>query len=146
MKPRECWPVLAKKAEEMVVQAQSVVSLAKNKVQQLKNSRDKILEMTVEYKSKSSAIQSRLHSMAETSNYRHFLTQLQVLMVQAEKQLSTAEEDLALAQKNLMQAELKKMKMDALLEQDLKAVRDWERRVEQKQMDALGVTLFNLKA
>ena len=83
--------------------------------------------------------------MSETTNYRHFITQLQLVLKQAEQQISQAQADLATEKSNLMQAELKKMKMDALVEQDLAAVKRWERKMEQKQMDALGVTLYNLK-
>ena len=145
MKPRDCWPVLAKKALEGVELAQSRVTLARNKLEQLETSRSKILEMMAEYKSQSNIIQARLHSMSETTNYRHFITQLQLVLKQAEQQISQAQADLATEKSNLMQAELKKMKMDALVEQDLAAVKRWERKMEQKQMDALGVTLYNLK-
>ena len=51
MKPRDCWPVLAKKALEGVELAQSRVTLARNKLEQLETSRSKILEMMAEYKS-----------------------------------------------------------------------------------------------
>jgi len=146
MKPRSCWPVLAKKALEGVELAQSKVSLARSKLEQLESSRQKIIEMLEEYKTQSSTIQVRLHSMTETSSYRHFITQLQTLLKQADFQVAQARADLGHAQSALMQAELKKMKMDALVEQDLAAVRTWERKMEQKQMDALGVTLYNLKA
>ena len=146
MKPRDCWPVLAKKALEGVETAQAKVTLARGKVEQLETSRNKINEMMTEYKEQSNTIQVRLHSIAETSNYRHFITQLQILLKQAEQQISQAQMELVDAQSELMQAELKKMKMDALVEQDLANVRRWERKMEQKQMDALGVTLYNLKA
>ncbi len=146
MKPRDCWPVLAKKALEGVELAQSNVLLARNKVESLENSRHKICEMMAEYKAQSQIIQGRLHSMSETTNYRHFITQLQILLEQAEQQISTAHLELERTKELLMQAELKKMKMDALVEQDLASVKRWERKMEQKQMDALGVTLYNLRA
>jgi len=146
MKPRACWPVLAKKALEGVELAQAQVSLAREKLEKLESSRDKISEMMAEYKAEANTIQVRLHSMLETTNYRHFITQLQTLMVQAEQQIAQAQVELERTKEYLLQAELKKMKMDALVEQDMANVKRWERKVEQKQMDALGVTLYNLKA
>ena len=145
MKPRECWPVLAKKAEEGVEEAREVLVGAKKKLEQVEISRNKIIDMMDEYKAKSNEIQSRLHCMNETTCYRHFITQLQNLLKQADFQVAHAVAEVNNAKESLMQAELKKMKMHALLEQDLKAVSNWARRLEQKQMDALGVTLYNLK-
>jgi flagellar export protein FliJ len=146
MKPRECWPVLAKKADEGVDAAQELLVLARKKLEQLMVSRDKIIEMMHEYKLKSFEIQSRLHCMTETTNYRHFINQLQVLLQQANFQVGHAQAEVNNAKNDLIQAQLKKMKMQALVEQDLKAVQNFTRRLEQKQMDALGVTLYNLKA
>jgi flagellar export protein FliJ len=145
MKPRDCWPVLVKKAQEGVDQALEGVANAQKKLAQLNASRNKILEMMQEYKSKSEQIQSRLHCMSETTNYRHFILQLQQLLKQADFQVANAQAELNNAKKNLNQAQLKHMKMKALLEQDLKAVQSWQKKADQKQMDALGVTLYNLK-
>jgi DNA-binding transcriptional LysR family regulator len=53
-----------------------------------------------------------------------------------------------LAEKNrlaLKAAEQKRIQMDTLVEQDLKAVSDFHRKREQKEMDAAGVMLYNLK-
>jgi flagellar biosynthesis chaperone FliJ len=45
----------------------------------------------------------------------------------------------------LKAAEQKRIQMETLVEQDLKAVRDYHRKREQKEMDAAGVMLYNLK-
>ena len=42
--------------------------------------------------------------------------------------------------------ELERLKMQSLVEQDLKAVQTYHRKEEQKQMDALGLSLFNVKS
>jgi flagellar biosynthesis chaperone FliJ len=38
------------------------------------------------------------------------------------------------------------MKMETMQEKDLHAVQQWERQRDQKDMDSLGLTLYNLKA
>jgi flagellar biosynthesis chaperone FliJ len=38
------------------------------------------------------------------------------------------------------------MKMETMQEKDEQAVKTWERKRDQKEMDALGLTLYNLKA
>ena len=46
----------------------------------------------------------------------------------------------------LLQATHQRMKMEAMQEKDLQAVQVWERKRDQKEMDSLGLTLYNLKA
>jgi len=36
--------------------------------------------------------------------------------------------------------------MESMQEKDLEAVQQWQRKREQKEMDSLGLTLYNLKA
>jgi flagellar biosynthesis chaperone FliJ len=36
--------------------------------------------------------------------------------------------------------------METMQEKDAEAVKTWERKRDQKEMDALGLTLYNLKA
>jgi flagellar biosynthesis chaperone FliJ len=46
----------------------------------------------------------------------------------------------------LLQATHQRMKMETMQEKDLAAVQQWQRTREQKEMDTLGLTLYNLKA
>jgi flagellar biosynthesis chaperone FliJ len=46
----------------------------------------------------------------------------------------------------LTQATHQRMKMETMQEKDAQSVKTWERKRDQKEMDALGLTLFNLKA
>jgi len=46
----------------------------------------------------------------------------------------------------LLQATHQRMKMETMQDKDLQAVQTWERKRDQKEMDSLGLTLYNLRA
>jgi flagellar biosynthesis chaperone FliJ len=48
-------------------------------------------------------------------------------------------------QLKLRAAEQKRIQMETLMEQDLKAVREHARKREQREMDEAGVMLYNLR-
>ena len=84
--------------------------------------------------------------MSQTTNSRQFLLQLQSLVDRVQVDLQQALRELEQAKAVLLQATHQRMKMETMQEKDLQAVQAWQRKQEQKQMDALGVTLYNLKA
>jgi flagellar export protein FliJ len=83
--------------------------------------------------------------MSETLNFRGFMQQLQALIARVNLDLMEAQHAVEVKRLALKAAEQKRIQMETLVEQDLKAVRDYHRKREQKEMDAAGVTLYNLK-
>lgn len=146
MKPRAAWPVLAKKAKEKCDEAHAEVSKARQRVIHLQQSRERMAMLYQDYVRRSHEAEKKLHSMAETLNFRGFMQQLQALIARVDEDLIKAQQNLAQTQLALRAAEQKRIQMETLLEQDLKAVRDHARKREQREMDAAGVMLYNLKA
>ncbi len=146
MKPRAAWPVLAKKAKEKCDAAHAEVTKARQRVTHLQQSRARMAMLYQDYVRRSMEAEKKLHSMAETLNFRGFMQQLQALIARVDQDLLTAQQQMAHAQLALRAAEQKRIQMETLLEQDLKAVRDHARKREQREMDAAGVMLYNLKA
>ncbi|PIT79853.1 hypothetical protein B9Z39_04740 [Limnohabitans sp. JirII-29] len=146
MKPRAAWPVLAKKAKEKCDEAHAEVSKARQRVVHLQQSRERMAMLYEDYVRRSQEAEKKLHSMAETLNFRGFMQQLQALIARVDEDLLKAQQNLAQTQLALRAAEHKRIQMETLLEQDLKAVRDHARKREQREMDAAGVMLYNLKA
>ena len=146
MKPRAAWPVLAKKAKEKCDEAHAELTKARQRVIHLQQSRQRMAMLYQDYVRRSLESEKKLHSMAETMNFRGFMQQLQALIARVDQDLLTAQQHLANAQLALRAAEQKRIQMETLLEQDLKAVRDHARKREQREMDAAGVMLYNLKA
>jgi flagellar export protein FliJ len=111
----------------------------------LEQSRERMQLLYADYVARSKEAESRPHSMSETLNFRGFMQQLQSLVSRVEVDLMEAQHAVEVKRLALKAAEQKRIQMETLVEQDLKAVRDFHRKREQKEMDAAGVTLYNLK-
>lgn len=146
MKPRSCWSVLAKKAKDEEETAQTAAARARNKVLELQQSRQRMDALLQDYKQRALASQAQLQSMSQTTNSRQFLLQLQSLVNRVDEDLRVALRELEQAKTVLLQATHQRMKMETMQEKDLQAVQTWERKRDQKEMDSLGLTLYNLKA
>ena len=146
MKPRSCWSVLAKKAKDEEEIAQTASARARNKVLELQQSRQRMNDLLDDYKQRALDAQSKLQTMAQATNSRQFLMQLQTLADRVDNDLKVALRELEQAKAVLLQATHQRMKMETMQEKDLQAVQQWERQRDQKEMDSLGLTLYNLKA
>ena len=146
MKPRAAWPVLAKKAKEKCDEALAELKQARDRVAHLVQSRERMQLLYTDYVARSKEAESRPHSMAETLNFRGFMQQLQSLISRVNVDLMDAQHAVEVKRLALRAAEQKRIQMETLVEQDLKAVRDYHRKREQKEMDAAGITLYNLKS
>ena len=146
MKPRSCWSVLTKKAKDEEEAAQTASARARNKVMELQQSRQRMNDLLEDYKQRALAAQSQLQTMAQATNSRQFLLQLQSLVDKVDADLKVALRELEQAKAVLLQATHQRMKMETMQEKDLQAVQKWERQRDQKDMDTLGLTLYNLKA
>ena len=146
MKPRSCWFVLTKKAKDEEEVAQTACARARNKVLELQQSRQRMNDLLEDYKQRALAAQSQLQTMAQATNSRQFLLQLQNLVDRVDTDLKVALRELEQAKAVLLQATHQRMKMETMQEKDLHAVQQWERQRDQKDMDSLGLTLYNLKA
>jgi flagellar export protein FliJ len=146
MKPRECWSVLATKAEDAVALNQQRVKAAREGLEKLQVSKDRLLVMSNEYSQKIREKEATTQSLTESNNARQFVLQLLQLSERLDKDIAQAQAQLKLAQEALRKAEQERLKMQTLVEQDLLVVQAYHRKQEQKQMDALGLTLFNTKS
>ena len=146
MKPRSCWSVLAKKARDEEETAQTAAARARNKVIELQQSRQRMDNLLQDYKQRALESQAKLQSMSQTTNSRQFLLQLQSLVSRVDEDLRKALHELEQAKAVQLQATHQRMKMETMQEKDLQAVQTWERKRDQKEMDSLGLTLYNLKA
>jgi flagellar export protein FliJ len=146
MKPRSCWSVLTKKAKDEEEIAQTASARARNKVLDLQQSRQRMNDLLEDYKQRALAAQSQLQTMAQATNSRQFLLQLQSLVDKVDADLKVALRELEQAKAVLLQATHQRMKMETMQEKDLQAVQTWERKRDQKEMDSLGLTLYNLRA
>ena len=146
MKPRSCWSVLAKKAKDDEELAQQAQTQARQRVEQLQASRQRMDNLLNDYKRRALENQTKLQSMADATNNRQFMLQLQELVNRVDKDLVAALAAYDRAKMALLQATHQRMKMETMQDKDLEVVQQWQRKREQKEMDTLGLTLYNLKA
>ena len=132
MKPRAAWPVLAKKAKEKCDEAWIELNKARDRVAHLEQSRERMRLLYEDYVRRSKDAESRPHSMAETLNFRGFMQQLQSLIGRVNMDLRDAQHAVEVKRLALKAAEQKRIQMETLVEQDLKAVRDYHRKREDR--------------
>jgi flagellar export protein FliJ len=145
MKPRAAWPVLAKKAKEKCDEALAELQKARERVAHLQQSRQRMEQLYDDYVQRSKRVESSPDSIAQILNLRSFMQQVQALITRVDVDLREAHDAVHVKKLALKVAEQKRIQMETLVEQDLKAVRDYHRKREQKEMDAAGVMLYNLK-
>jgi len=112
----------------------------------LQESRQRMDTLLDDYKKRALESQALLHSMVDTTNQRQFILHLQDLVNRVEKDIINASIELEGIKLAMMQATHQRMKMETMQEKDEQAVKTWERKRDQKEMDTLGLTLFNLKS
>jgi flagellar export protein FliJ len=98
-----------------------------------------------DYLARSIETEKKSLSMQETVNFRGFLQQIQTLIKRVDIDLQHAKFELDILKANLLAAEKKRIQMETLQEQDERRIRDAAAKREQREMDAAGVMLFNMK-
>jgi flagellar export protein FliJ len=145
MKPRAAWPFLAKKAKEKCDQAMVALVKGREKIKTLEQSRGRMETLYADYLARSIEAEKNALSMQETVNFRGFLQQIRTLIKRVDVDLQHATFELDILKGNLLVAEKKRIQMETLQEQDLRRIRDAAAKREQREMDAAGVMLFNMK-
>jgi flagellar export protein FliJ len=146
MKARAAWPLLAQKAEDAVNATMVELVASRKRIEHLQDNRTRMLGIYEDYRQRAAQAQEKLHTMAETNSYRHYMLQLQELVQRVDQDLQLAFHDQQQIKTKLLKAEQHLMRMQSLVERDLEAIRKHNRVQDQKQMDALGLTLFNLRS
>ena len=141
---RNCWPVLVRKAQDTVNEAQAEIAQALARVDQLEASHARLCTLYDEYRLQENQSTAPVMGMQASMNHRQFMAQLLTLQQRVVHDLSKARVTLAQMRKKRVLAEVELHKMTSLAEQDAKAVARDVLRYEQRQMDELGVRKFNL--
>jgi flagellar export protein FliJ len=143
---RACWPVLVRKAQDQIEKIQNDIGQAVSKVEQLQASHQRLCQLYDEYRQQEQQPQATVMGMQSSMNQRQFMGQLLTLQHRVVQDMAKAQSALAQLRKKRIQAEIELQKMKSLEEQDLKAVQRDVNLYEQRQMDALGVRQFNMRA
>ncbi|MFZ2738135.1 MAG: flagellar export protein FliJ [Burkholderiaceae bacterium] len=142
MKVRSCWSALENKAEQLLNQLQSETGQALKLHDSLLSSRQRLDKMLQEYRDQSTG-PSNSTGMSDALNQRQFMTRLVVLRERVVQDLARSSHQLAGLKQRTRLAQEERLKMQVLMETDLKAVRKHVQSREQSQLDELGVMQFN---
>ena len=142
---RPCWTILADKAEDQVTAIQNELGLARQRLESLQNSQQRVQTMYDEYRDKINNQSNASLGMSEAMNQRQFMSQLLVLMQRVKTDIQHTENLLLSIKERLMEAERERIKMQTLADQNATAVQKAQNKKEQKKMDEMGVMQFNLK-
>lgn len=142
MKVRTCWSALESKTEELLSQLRLASAQAQQLRDSLLSSQQRLDQMYQEYHAQSLQTGSS-SGMADALNQRNFMAQLSVLRDRVRQDIAKSDQHLDLLEQRLLQAQTQKIKIQALMEIDQKAVRHHVRVREQSSMDELGLLQFN---
>ena len=142
---RPCWTILADKAEDQVTAIQNELGLARQRLESLQNSQQRVQTMYDEYRDKINNQSNASLGMSEAMNQRQFMSQLLVLMHRVKIDIHHTENLLLSIKERLIEAERERIKMQTLADQNAQAVQQDLNKREQKKMDDMGVMQFNLQ-
>lgn len=142
MRVRTCWAVLERRAEQLLTQLQSDTGQALRLRESLLSSQQRLDQMLQEYRAQGVG-PSNSTGMSATLNHRQFMTRLVLLRERVVQDVAKSNGHLVNLEQRTRKAQEERLKMQALAENDLKAVQKHLRLREQASMDALGVTQFN---
>jgi flagellar export protein FliJ len=142
---RPCWTILANKAEDKIALIQNEMTVARQRLQSLRTSEQRIQKMYDEYREGLTKSDAQSVGMREAMNQRQFMSQLLNLMQRVKTDIQYTENAIIGIKEQLIAQERERIKMQTLADQNAMAVQREENKKDQRRMDALGVMQFNLK-
>ena len=143
MKARQCWSIMAGKAERRLAQIQADTGRANQLLETLEASQQRLEFLYEEYRLQGANAAQLSHGMQDAMNQRQFMAQLATLSQRVAQDIEKAKAALASLRQQQARTEIERLKMQTLDEQEVHAFEVRTRRREQRTMDELGVSQFN---
>ena len=143
---RNCWTVLAQRAQDEACQIQAELGKTLARLESLNASKARLEKLYEDYRQQENSTNHSLQGMREVMNQRQFMTQLLSLMQRVANDVAHAEKTLTETRARLMAAERERLKMQSLADQNAQAILNLAEKRDQRNMDALGVMQFNLRS
>ena len=143
MKARQCWSIMAGKAERRLAQIQADTGRANQLLETLEASQQRLEFLYEEYRLQGANAAQLSHGMQDAMNQRQFMAQLATLSQRVVQDIEKAEAALASLRQQQARTEIERLKMQTLDEKEVLAFEGRMRRREQRSMDELGVSQFN---
>ena len=133
---RPCWTILAQKAEDKIALIQNEMMLARQRLQSLQTSEQRIQKMYDEYRDGLTKSDAQSVGMREAMNQRQFMSQLLSLMQRVKTDILYTENTIIGIKEQLIVQERERIKMQTLADQNAMAVQREENKKDQRRMEA----------
>ena len=143
MKARQCWSIMAGKAERRLAQIQADIARANKLLETLEASQQRLQFLYEEYRLQGANAAQLSHGMQDAMNQRQFMAQLATLSQRVAQDIEKAKAAQASLRQQQAGAEIERLKMQTLDEKEVLAFEGQMRKREQRSMDELGVSQFN---
>jgi flagellar export protein FliJ len=140
---RNCWTVLAQRAQDEASQIQTELGKTLARLESLNASKARLEKLYEDYRQQENTTNHSLQGMREVMNQRQFMSQLLTLRQRVERDIGTSQLHLQTLAHRMLQAEAERLKMKTLTENDRLAVQKHVLKREQLSMDELGMLQFN---
>lgn len=144
MQTRQCWTVLANKAEDQCSRIQQELAVLQQRLDGLQAKERRLRQLYAEYHERLTQSVAPSTGLQDAVNHRQFMQQLTELIDKVLQEQSVTRNGMAHTRQRLGQAQREKMKMQALVENDLYQQRKAEKLKDQKLMDELALRQFNI--
>ena len=137
------WTVLEELASNKVSESREKVAEATSELNRIIKQKLQLLELLEEYTQKLQESQANVHSITDSTAYRHFIKQVNELLEVIYKEEKTAEEVLNDREDQLIDALKEQKKAEFLNERQTLILKASKEKAEQRQLDEIGISRFN---
>jgi flagellar export protein FliJ len=139
-----CWNILARKAQSKLNERQRALALASQKYEQLSNSLERLQQLYQEYREQELSKAAASWDSHARLNHRQFMAQLSKVQDRLSREIELAGLARSQATQAVLDAQLELRKMNTLDEQQSIKLRAAHVAKEQRRLDELAMTRFNL--
>ncbi len=145
MQTRQCWTVLANKAQDECDRLQQELQNIQQRLQGLQANERRLRQLYAEYHERLTRPGAEMSGMQDAIHHRQFMQQIAGLIDKVLQDQSITQQALKLTRERTVQAQREKLKMQALVEQDQQRQRAALNKKEQQQMDEAGLRQFQMR-
>ncbi len=145
MNKLQTWTHLAERAQTQAAAALVEVVAANRRLKELASTEARLHELYADYSQRLRNVEGALHKMSQNTMSRHYIAHVETLLQKLAVAQAAARETLALAQEKRLAAELERVKMQHLTQCEAAKLQRARKAMEQKQLDNLAITRFNLR-
>lgn len=142
MQIRSCWQVLESKVEGSLEELHNKTGQAKNVRRTLEASKERVNVLYEEYRTSTLLVKDYC-GLRDATNNRQFMSQLLALRNRLDQDIVNSTQHLQMLHNRMLLLETERLKMKTLRENDHHTVQAFKQRRDQRQMDEVGVMLFN---